>query len=70
MLPQKQKDAIWETANKLYPTFNELLGKVREMVQDSYDKGETAPMDIDHIDDSEPWTNTGQCHKGRSKGQE
>merc|ERR1711978_665007 len=51
MLPKTQREAIWETADKLYPTFAELLAKVQQMVQDDMDKRMGAgPMDVDHID--------------------
>ena len=29
MLPAKQREALWDTADKLYPTFAELLHKIQ-----------------------------------------
>ena len=52
MLPKAQRSANWDTANKLYPTFPELLAKVQEMDQDDIDsKAAGMPMDVDRIDD-------------------
>ena len=67
MLPKEQRKAIWETANKLYPTFTELLAKVQEMVQDDIDKRQGADfMDVDHVDDDEEgWQSTGQVLTGK-----
>ena len=63
MLPQKQRQAIWQTANKLYPTFMELLTKIQEMIQDDFDSRQHgAPMDVDNIDGDHPeeeWVPTG-----------
>ena len=73
MLPAKQRDAIWDTANKLYPTFNELLSKVQEMVQDDLDsKASNAQMDVDALgDETAEWKETGQILTGKgAKGEE
>ena len=54
MLPSKQRDSIWETADKLYPSFQELLTKIKQMIQDDVDKAQAPmPMDIDHIEPEE-----------------
>ena len=64
MLPQKQREAIWPVANKLYPSFQDLLLKIQEMVQDEVDiKNGAGPMDIDELeagDGEDDWENTGQ----------
>ena len=66
MIPQKQRASIWETANKLYPTFAELLAKVQEMVQDDLDhKNGVSPMDIDNAEPEGEWVNTGQTLTGK-----
>ena len=66
MIPQKQRASIWETANKLYPTFADLLGKVQEMVQDDLDnKNGVGPMDIDVVEQEGEWVNTGQTLTGK-----
>ena len=51
MLPTKQREAIWETADKLYPTFAELLTKVQRMIQDDIDTRQgIGAMDIDNVE--------------------
>ena len=67
MLPTKQRDAIWDVANKLYPTFTDLLHKVQEMVSDDNDsKNSPSPMDVDDLgDDEKGWTPTGQTLVGK-----
>ena len=50
MLPPKNRAAIWDTANKLYPTFADLLAKTQEMIQDAIDaKNGVGPMDLDDM---------------------
>ena len=34
MLPKQQREKVWEVANKLYPTFADLMAKVQEMIRD------------------------------------
>ena len=68
MIPPKQRGEIWQTANKLYPTFGELLAKVQEMIQDEFDaKNSNARMDIDQVEDNDDskWQSTGQVLTGK-----
>ena len=68
MLPKAQRVALWDTADKLYPTFGELLTKIQAMIQDEADgRLGFGPMDVDHIDDDEEgtWTSTGQAFSGK-----
>ena len=73
MLPTKQREAIWETADKLYPTFTELLTKVQRMIQDDIDSRQgVGQMDVDNVDDDdeEGWEDTGQTLSGKGPGGE
>ena len=73
MLPTKQREAIWETADKLYPTFAELLTKVQRMIQDDIDTRQgIGAMDIDNVesDDEDGWEDTGQTLSGKGPGGE
>ena len=65
MLPPKNRAAIWDTANKLYPTFADLLAKTQEMIQDAIDaKNGVGPMDLNDMGteedkrkaESSPWS--------------
>ena len=76
MIPSKQRGEIWQTANKLYPKFNDLLAKVQEMIQDDFDARHSgiARMDVDNVDDDDNddgWVSTGQTLSGKgAKGEE
>ena len=73
MLPTKQRGSLWEVANKLYPTFQDLLQKVNEMVQDEVDaKNGVGGMDLDDVAEEEgDWTNTGEVLTGKgAQGEE
>merc|ERR1712026_327759 len=69
MLPTRQKQAIWDVANQLYPTFQDLLSKVHEMIRDEVDcKNGSSPMDIDQLDAEDAggkWVSTGQTMIGK-----
>ena len=69
-----EKEKVRDVADKLYPTFAELLGKIQEMVQEEMDaKLGVGPMDIDHVyDDQEgEWKAAGQVLSGRgAQGEE
>ena len=52
MIPPKERAAIWETANKLYPTFAELLKNVHRIIQEDTDEPQgLGPMDVDNVEE-------------------
>ena len=53
MLPSKQREAIYDTADELYPTFAKLSAKIRQMLRDDVDNRQGTPMDVDNIDDDD-----------------
>ena len=54
MLPQKQREALWDNADALYPSFAQLLAKVQKMIQDNVDSHNgVGPMDIDNVDEDD-----------------
>ena len=62
------REAIWETADELYPTFMKLLAKVNLMVQDDVDSRQgIGSMDVDNVDDDNDadWEDTGQTLSGK-----
>ena len=67
MLPPALRKSIWDTASKLYPTFEELLGKVQEMAQDDTDaRNGSRPMDLDELGEKEKdWKRIGQTLVGK-----
>ena len=65
MLPQKQRESIWDVADKLYPTFPELLVKVQKLIQDDIDQRQgVGPMEIDNVEE-EHWEDTGEVLSGK-----
>ena len=66
-MPQKQRQALWDTADQLYPTFATLLAKIQKMLQDEADnKLGFSPMDLDHVDDDTgDWIDMGQTFPGK-----
>ena len=65
-VPQKQREGIWNTANRLYPTFADLMGHVQELVQDDLDsRNGVKPMEIDMAEDEGKWVSTGQTLIGK-----
>ena len=66
MLPQKQRESIWDVADQLYPTFAELLVKIQKLIQEEIDsKQGVGPMEIDNVEDDSEWQNTGQVLTGK-----
>merc|ERR1712026_612497 len=67
MLPAKERKELWTNANKLYPTFTDVLNKRNEMVRDDVDaRNGFGGMDLDDLgDEAEEWTNTGQTFSGK-----
>ena len=65
MLPAKQQESIWDTADKLYPTFAELLIKVQKLIQDDIDSRQgMGQMSVDNIEEEE-WHDTGEVLPGK-----
>ena len=69
MLPAKEKQSIWNVANQLYPTFQDLLSKVHELIRDEVDnKNGVSPMDIDQLEvegAADTWETTNQTLIGK-----
>ena len=68
MLPKQQREKVWDVANKLYPTFADLMAKVQEMIRDDADSRQgMSPMELDNIDDDQEgaWEATGQTFSGK-----
>ena len=73
MLPTKQREALWDNADVLYPTFRDLMQKVQKLVQEDVDNHNgVGPMDIDNIDepDDDDWVSTGQTFAGKGQSGE
>ena len=58
---------MWSVAAKLYPTFTDVLLKVREIIADEADaKNNPHAMDVDDLEESGgDWQNTGQTLVGK-----
>merc|ERR1711994_134385 len=51
LLPSKQRQALWDTADQLFPTYSALHAKIHRMLQDEHDsKLGLAPMDLDNLE--------------------
>ena len=65
MLPPKQREAIWDVADQLFPTFAELLAKVQKLIQDDIDsRNGVGPMEIDDLEE-EVWKDTSDTFTGK-----
>ena len=52
MLPPKERKELWSVAGKLYPTFTDVLLKVREIIADEADaKNNPHAMDVDNLEE-------------------
>merc|ERR1712079_112014 len=67
LLPAKQRQALWDTADQLFPTYSSLHSKIHRMLQDEHDnKLGFAPMDLDNSEtESGEWVDTGETFPGK-----